>query len=170
MIKRDVVFNEVKLIFKKSAESVRNDSMKNVDFTDLLQSVRVRNTDLQQSNIESDQSIIVSNQVIESMFSISADEDDDVASVSVDQGNDENVASVPENDQASAEIFPAENPATELATEATLPTGYEPGPVAQMTYNGLTFIIIRCSSMEQSLFLHVKRVACRTLTKIPSLR
>jgi hypothetical protein len=66
MIKRDVVFNEVKLIFKKSAdsveaESVKNDSMKNVDLTDLLQSMKVKNTDLQQSNTESNQSIIVSN-------------------------------------------------------------------------------------------------------------
>jgi hypothetical protein len=85
------VFNEVKLIFKKSqsadsveAESVKNDSMKNVDLTDLLQSMRVRNTDLQQSNAESNQSIIVSNQVIESMFSVSANEDNNVAFVFVD--------------------------------------------------------------------------------------
>jgi hypothetical protein len=125
MIKRDVVFNEVKLIFKKSAdsaeaESVKNDSMKNVDLTDLLQSVRVRNTDLQQSNIESNQSIIVSNQVIESMLSISADENDDVAHVSVDQDDDENVASMSENDQASAKIFLAENSITELVIEIIL--------------------------------------------------
>ncbi len=53
MIKRDVVFNEVKLIFKKfqttdsiEAESVRNNSMKNVDLIDLLQSMRMKNTDL----------------------------------------------------------------------------------------------------------------------------
>jgi hypothetical protein len=57
MIKQDVVFNEVKLIFKKSqsadsveAESVRDDSMKNVDLIDLLQSMRVRNTDLLKRN------------------------------------------------------------------------------------------------------------------------
>jgi hypothetical protein len=108
------VFNEAKLTFKKStdsaeAESVRNDSMKNVDLTDLLQSVGMRNTDLQQSNAEPDQSIIAPNQVIEPMPLISAD------------GNDENVAPVSENDQAPAEIFSAENPATELATEAILP-------------------------------------------------
>ncbi len=125
MIRRDVVFNKAKLIFKKStdsveAESVKNDSMKNVDLTDLLQSVRVRNTDLQQSNVESNQSIIVSNQVIESMSSISADENDDVALVSVDQDDDENVASMSENDQASAEIFFAENSITELVIEIIL--------------------------------------------------
>jgi hypothetical protein len=119
------VFNEVKLIFKKStdsveAESVKNDSMNNVDLTDLLQSVRVRNTDLQQSNAEPNQSIIVSNQVIESMLSIPADENDDVALVSVDQDDDENVASMSENDQAPAEIFLAENPATELVIEIIL--------------------------------------------------
>jgi hypothetical protein len=127
MIKRDVVFNEVKLIFKKSqtadsvkAQSVKNDSMKNIDLTDLLQSVRMRNTDLQQSNAESNQSIIVSNQVIESMLSISADENDDVAFVSVDQDDDENVASMSENDQASAKIFLAENSIIELVIEIIL--------------------------------------------------
>jgi hypothetical protein len=125
MIKRDVVFNEAKLIFKKSTDSaevetVKNDSMKNVDLTDLLQSVRMRNTDLQQSNVESNQSIIVSNQVIESMFSISADENDDVAFASVDQDDDENVASMSENDQASAEIFFVENSTTELVIEIIL--------------------------------------------------
>jgi hypothetical protein len=119
------VFNEAKLIFKKStdsveAESVRDDSMKNVDLTDLLQSVRVRNTDLQQSNAESNQSIIASNQVIESMLSISADENDDVVFVFVDQDDDENVASMFENDQASAEIFFAENSITELVIEVIL--------------------------------------------------
>jgi hypothetical protein len=121
------VFNEVKLIFKKSqtadsveAQSVRDDSMKNVDLTDLLQSVRVRNTDLQQSNVESNQSIIVSNQVIESMLSISANENDDVAFVSVDQDDDENVASMSENDQASAKIFFAENSIIELIIEIIL--------------------------------------------------
>ncbi len=127
MIRRNVVFNEVKLIFKKSqtadsveAQSVRDDSMKNVDLTDLLQSVRVRNTDLQQSNVESNQSIIVSNQVIESMLSISANENDDVAFVSVDQDDDENVASMSENDQASAKIFFAENSIIELIIEIIL--------------------------------------------------
>jgi hypothetical protein len=127
MIRRDVVFNEVKLIFKKSqtadsveAQSVRDDSMKNVDFTDLLQSVGVKNIDLQQSNAESNQSIIVSNQVIESMLSISADENDDVVLVSVDQDDDENVASMSENDQASAKIFFAENSIIELVIEIIL--------------------------------------------------
>jgi hypothetical protein len=119
------VFNEVKLIFKKSAdsveaESVRNDSMKNVDLTDLLQLVRMRNTDLQQLNTESNQSIIVSNQVYESMLSISADENDDVAFVFVDQDDDENVASMSENDQASAKIFFAENSIIELIIEIIL--------------------------------------------------
>jgi hypothetical protein len=127
MIKRDVVFNEVKLIFKKSqtadsveAQSMKDDSMKNVDLTDLLQSMRVRNTDLQQSNVESNQSIIVSNQVIESVFSISADENDDVVFVFVDQDDDENVASMSENDQASAKIFLAENSIIELIIEIIL--------------------------------------------------
>ncbi len=54
MIKKDVIFNEVKLIYKKlekadsiANESVKNDdSMKHVNLTDLLQFVRVRNTDL----------------------------------------------------------------------------------------------------------------------------
>ncbi len=39
---------------------------------------------------------------------------------------------------------------------ATIPTGYEPGFPFQLS--------------QWSLFLHVKRVTCRTLTKIPSLR
>jgi hypothetical protein len=125
MIKKNVVFNEIKLIFKKSADSVeiesmRNDSMKNVDLTDLLQSVRVRNTNLQQLNIESNQSIIASNQVIESMFSISANENDDVAFVFVDQDNDENVTSMSENDQASAKICLAGNSIIELVIEIIL--------------------------------------------------
>jgi hypothetical protein len=127
MIKRDVVFNEVKQIFKKSqstdsvkAESVKNNSMKNVDLTDLLQSMKMKNTDLQQSNAESNQSIIVSNQVIESMLSVSADEDDNVDLVSVDQDDDENVASMSENDQASAKIFFAENSIIELIIEIIL--------------------------------------------------
>ncbi len=125
MIRRNVVFNEVKLIFKKSAvsveaESVKNDSMKNVDLTDLFQSVRVRNTDLQQSNTESNQSIIVSNQVIESMLSISTDENNDVALMLVNQNDDENVASMSENDQASAKIFLAENSIIELIIEIIL--------------------------------------------------
>jgi hypothetical protein len=107
------VFNEVKLIFKKSADSVeaelvRNDFIKNVNLTDLLQSMRVRNTNLQQLNIESNQSIIVSNQVIESMLLMSADE------------NDENVVSMFENDQASANIFFAENSIIELIIEIIL--------------------------------------------------
>jgi hypothetical protein len=125
MIKRDVVFNEVKLIFKKSADSVeiesmKNDSMKNVNLIDLLQSMRVRNIDLQQSNTESNQSIIVSNQVIESMLSISANENDDVAFVFVNQDDDENVTSMSENDQASAKIFFAENSIIELIIEIIL--------------------------------------------------
>ncbi len=105
MIKRNVVFNEIKLIFKKSqtidsteAKSMKNDSMKNVDLTDLLQSVRVKNTDLQQLNTESNQSIIAFDQVIESMLSI------------LNYENDENVVSMFENDQASsAKNFFAEN-------------------------------------------------------------
>jgi hypothetical protein len=74
MIRKDVIFNEVKLIYKKlktsdSSKSVRNDdSMKNVDLTDSLQSVRMRNIDLHQSNVESNQSIKVLDQVIESMI------------------------------------------------------------------------------------------------------
>jgi hypothetical protein len=113
MIKRDVVFNEVKLSFKKSAdsievESVRDDSMKNIDLTDLLQSMKVKNIDLQQLNTESNQSIIVSNQVIESMLSISADK------------NDENVVLMSENDQASAKFFFAENSFIELIIEIIL--------------------------------------------------
>jgi trehalose/maltose hydrolase-like predicted phosphorylase len=67
MIKRDVIFNEIKLIYKKSqsadsvaTESMKNDdSMKHVNLTDLLQSMRMRNTDLHQSNVESNQSITV---------------------------------------------------------------------------------------------------------------
>ncbi len=67
MIRRDVIFNEVELIYKKSqstdsvaTESVRDDdSMKHVNLTDLLQSMRMRNTDLHQSNVESNQSITV---------------------------------------------------------------------------------------------------------------
>jgi hypothetical protein len=129
MIKRDVVFNEVKLIFKKSAdsveiESVKDDSIKNVDLTDLLQSMRVRNIDLQQSNAESNQSIIVSNQVIESMLSVSINEDDNVAFVFDDHEDDENVAFVFENQNqdssTSAKIFLAENSIIELIIEIIL--------------------------------------------------
>ncbi len=54
IIKQNVVFNEIKLIFKKSqstdlidAESMKNDLMKNVDFTDLIKSMRVKNINLQ---------------------------------------------------------------------------------------------------------------------------
>jgi hypothetical protein len=95
MIRKDVIFNEIKLIYKKfesfdTSESVRNDdSMKNVNITDLLQSVRVRNTDLHQS-------IRVSDKVIESMTLLSKDEDD------------ENVPLVPENQNQDSSVF-AEN-------------------------------------------------------------
>ncbi len=156
MIRRDVVFNEVKLIFKKSTdsvetESVKNDSMKNVDLTDLLQSMRMKNTDLQQSNTESNQSIIVSNQVIESMFSISANKNDDVAFVSVDQDDDENDASMFENDQASAKIFFAENSITELIIEIILSNQ------KNEFFNSLIMIELRKKIRHDYKKLHTKK-------------
>jgi hypothetical protein len=57
----------------------------------------MRNTDLQQSNVESNQSIIALNQVIESMLSVSINENDNVAFVFDDHEDDENVAFVFEN-------------------------------------------------------------------------
>ncbi len=99
-----MIFNEVKLIYKKfktsdSSESVKNDdSMKNVDLTDLLQSMRMKNTDLHQSNVESNQSIRVLDQVIESMTSISEDEDDEnVALVFENQNQDSSASASAEN-------------------------------------------------------------------------
>ncbi len=79
---------------------------------------------LQQSNAESNQSIIVSNQVIESMLSVSVNEDDNVAFVSYDHEDDENVTFVSENQNqdssASAKIFFAENSIIELVIEIIL--------------------------------------------------
>jgi hypothetical protein len=121
VVRRDVVFNEAKLTFKKSpdsadAEPVGDDSMENVDLTDLLQSVGVRNTDLHQPNAEPDQPIRAPDQAIEPMPPMPED------------GDNEDVAPVPEdqNQGPPAPAENAENPATELATEATLPNPEEP--------------------------------------------
>ncbi len=109
IIKKTVIFNEVKLIYKKLDssnlfESVKNDdSMKHVNLIDLLQSVRMRNTNLHQSNIESNQSIKASNQVIESMTSISEDEDDE--NVSFEYQNQDSFASAKNSIELVDEII-----------------------------------------------------------------
>jgi hypothetical protein len=111
MIKKNVIFNEIKLIYKKSQsadsiaiESVRNDdSMKNVDLTDLLQSVKMRNIDLHQSNVESNQSIRALDQVIESMTSISEDEDDENVAFVFENQNQDSSASA-ENAENSIDL------------------------------------------------------------------
>jgi hypothetical protein len=91
--------------------------MKNVNITDLLQSVRVRNADLHQPNVESDQSIRAPDEAIEPMTPLPED------------GDDENVAPPPE-DQNPDPPAPAENPATELVGRATLPNPEEaPNPL-----------------------------------------
>ncbi len=80
-----MIFNEVKLIYKKSqladavvTESVKNhESIKHVNLIDLLQLVRMRNTNLHSFNIESNHSITALDQVIELMTSLSKDKDDE---------------------------------------------------------------------------------------------
>jgi hypothetical protein len=111
----------------------------------------MKNTDLQQSNTESNQSIIVSNQVIESMFSISANKNDDVAFVSVDQDDDENDASMFENDQASAKIFFAENSITELIIEIILSNQ------KNEFFNSLIMIELRKKIRHDYKKLHTKK-------------
>jgi hypothetical protein len=94
-----VIFNEIQLIYKKfktsdSSELVRDDDlMKNVNLIDLLQLMRMRNINLHQSNVESNQSIKVLDQVIKSMTLISKNKNDENVVLVFENQNQDSFAS-----------------------------------------------------------------------------
>ncbi len=94
-----MIFNEIQLIYKKfktsdSSELVRDDDlMKNVNLIDLLQLMRMRNINLHQSNVESNQSIKVLDQVIKSMTLISKNKNDENVVLVFENQNQDSFAS-----------------------------------------------------------------------------